>query len=273
VRDFERWRAQSRELPHSEVAQIVLEESGYMEMWQKDKSPEAAGRLENLKEFVTALAEFETLDSFLEHVSLVMENQEKDGTDMVSVMTLHSAKGLEFDAVFLPGWEEGVFPNQRTMDESGITGLEEERRLAYVGITRARKQAFIYFAANRQIFGNWQSCLPSRFIDELPKDHVDVLVETGLYQPQRQQQSDWGGGYSGGGGYRPRHRPELIDNAIERVSPHLASEGGFSPGDRVFHQKFGYGTVVTTDRDKLDINFEKAGRKKVMDSFVAKADD
>ncbi|TAL28231.1 MAG: DNA helicase II [Alphaproteobacteria bacterium] len=262
VRDFDRWRGHLRDLSHTELVQVVLDESGYTGMWQADKSPEAAGRLENLKEFVSALGEFETLDSFLEHVSLVMENQEKDGTDMVSVMTLHSAKGLEFDAVFLPGWEEGVFPNQRTMDETGVAGLEEERRLAYVGITRARKQAFIYFAANRMIYGNWQASLPSRFIDELPKDHIDVLAEIGVYRPERPQHS---------GGYRPR-RAELVDNSIERVSPHLESIGGFSPGDRVFHQKFGHGTVISTDRDKLDINFDQAGRKKVMDSFVAKAD-
>ena len=273
VRDFERWRGQLRDLPHTELAQVVMEESGYTDMWRADKSPEAPGRLENLREFVTALTEFETIDSFLEHVSLVMENQEKDGGDMVSVMTLHGAKGLEFDAVFLPGWEEGVFPNQRTMDESGVTGLEEERRLAYVGLTRARKQAFVYFAANRQIYGNWQSSLPSRFIDELPKDHVDVLTESGIYQPRQQQSSGWGGGGYSSGGYRPPRRAELVDNAIERVSPHLESMGGFSPGDRVFHQKFGYGIVITTDRDKLDINFEQAGRKKVMDSFVAKAED
>ncbi|MEZ0226436.1 MAG: ATP-dependent helicase [Alphaproteobacteria bacterium] len=277
VRDFDRWRGQLRDLSQTELVQVVLDESGYTGMWQADKSPEAAGRLENLKEFVSALAEFETIDSFLEHVSLVMENQEKDGTDMVSVMTLHGAKGLEFDAVFLPGWEEGVFPNQRTMDETGIAGLEEERRLAYVGITRARKQAFIYFAANRMIYGNWQASLPSRFIDELPKDHIDVLAESGLYRPERQQHSGgYGGNYGGGGynndrGYRPARRAELVDNSIERVSPHLESIGGFSPGDRVFHQKFGHGTVITTDRDKLDINFDQAGRKKVMDSFVAKA--
>jgi DNA helicase-2/ATP-dependent DNA helicase PcrA len=188
-------------------------------------------------------------------------------------MTLHSAKGLEFEAVFLPAWEEGVFPNQRTMDETGVAGLEEERRLAYVGLTRAKKQAFVYFAANRQIYGNWQASLPSRFIDELPKDHVDVLTETGIYQPRQQSPSSWGGYSGSSGGYRPPRRPELVDNAIERVSPHLESMGGFSPGDRVFHQKFGYGIVISTDRDKLDINFEQAGRKKVMDSFVAKADE
>ncbi|MBI1215153.1 MAG: AAA family ATPase [Alphaproteobacteria bacterium] len=274
MRDFDRWREEARRISHVELVQIVLDESGYTDMWQKDKSPEAAGRLENLKEFVNALEEFESLESFLEHVALVMENNEKAGeTEMVSIMTLHGAKGLEFDAVFLPGWEEGVFPSQRTMDENGVTGLEEERRLAYVGITRARKKAYIYFAANRQIYGNWQASLPSRFIEELPKEHIETLVENGLYQPQRDNRG-YGGGHQEYDSYSPRgRRAPLIDNSMPRVSAAQESEGGYAPGARVFHQKFGYGTVVSADHDKLDIKFDKAGRKKVIDSFVSLADD
>jgi DNA helicase-2/ATP-dependent DNA helicase PcrA len=273
LRDFDRWRQQLKDLPHNELTGIILDESGYTGMWQADKSPEAAGRLDNLKEFVTALAEFETMDSFLEHVALVMEKTDNTNADMVSVMTLHGAKGLEFDHVFLPGWEEGLFPSQRSMDENGMAGLEEERRLAYVGLTRARKKASIYFAANRMIYGSWTSCLPSRFIDELPKDHVEVMSETGIYN-QRQQQSSYSEGWGGSGGYGGGFRGQkakLIDNSIDRVSPAQESAGGFSPGDRVFHEKFGYGRVETTEGDKLDIKFDKAGRKKVMDSFVTKA--
>jgi DNA helicase-2/ATP-dependent DNA helicase PcrA len=274
VRDLDRWRGNLRDnMPQAELAQVVLDESGYTAMWQADKSPEAAGRLENLKEFVTALAEFDNLDTFLEHVALVMENEEKgtEGADMISIMTLHSAKGLEFDAVFLPGWEEGVFPNQRTMDETGIAGLEEERRLAYVGLTRARKTACISFAANRVIYGNWQSCLPSRFIDELPPDHIEAISETGVYQSGGQgygQQSR--GNDSGYGRYQGR-RAIPAESAMVSVSAHQESEGGYTTGDRVFHEKFGYGTVVAVDRDRLEISFDKAGRKKVVDSFVTSA--
>lgn len=266
VRDFDRWRDNLNHMPHAEVTGIILDESGYTGMWQADKSPEAAGRLDNLKEFVGALHEFENIGTFLEHVALVMENQSAQNTDMVSIMTLHSAKGLEFDVVFLPGWEEGVFPNQRSMDENGLAGLEEERRLAYVGITRARKKALIFFAANRVIYGSWTSCLPSRFIDELPKEHVDIVVETGLYR----QQSSHGGSYSGGS-YRGR-AAALTEDSFGNSEPSLESQGGFAPGDRVFHQKFGYGTIATTDGDKLDIKFDKAGRKKVIDSFVTHAE-
>ncbi len=260
MENFERWRVLSREMSHVELAQIVLDESGYTAMWLADKSPEAAGRLDNMKEFVNALNEFDNLDMFLEHVSLVMDSDDNTSDEQVSIMTYHAAKGLEYDAVILPGWEEGLFPNQRAMDENGIAGLEEERRLAYVGLTRAKKRAAVFFAANRLIYGSWQSSLPSRFIDELPKDHVEVATETGLYQAQPRQQD-----------YISRGRPSRLAD-ISGPAPKMESELGFGPGDKVFHQKFGTGTVVTTDGNKLDIKFDKAGRKKVIDSFVSKAD-
>jgi DNA helicase-2/ATP-dependent DNA helicase PcrA len=270
MQNFERWRVLLREMSHIELTQIVLDESGYTAMWQADKTPEATGRLENLKEFVNALNEFDSLDVFLEHVSLVMDTDGKTNGEEVTIMTYHAAKGLEFDAVILPGWEEGLFPNQRAMDENGLAGLEEERRLAYVGITRARKNAVIFFAANRMTYGSWASSLPSRFIDELPKDHVEVAVETGVYRGQQQQSF---GGYGGGGydsgGYRGR--PAQLIEAWDDPAPSVESEAGFGPGDKVFHEKFGHGTVVTTDGNKLDIKFDKAGRKKVIDSFVKKA--
>ena len=184
---FDRWRKQRDSLPHNELAEIILDESGYTEMWQKDRSADAAGRLENLKELVRSMEEFENLQGFLEHISLVMDNEKGADADAVSIMTLHSAKGLEFDTVFLPGWEEGLFPHQRTLDDQGRAGLEEERRLAHVGLTRARKRAKIYFATNRRMHGLWQTNIPSRFLDELPEPHVDVT------EPQ--------GGFGGYGGY------------------------------------------------------------------------
>lgn len=261
--DFARWRSLLKEMNHVEVAQIMLDESGYTAMWQADKSTEAAGRLENLKEFITALNEFENLDAFLEHVALVMENDENSNDSYVSLMTFHAAKGLEYKIVFLPGWEEGLFPSQRALDETGMSGLEEERRLAYVGITRARERAYISFAANRLIYGSWTSSLPSRFIEELPRDEVDTVVDAGLAAGAQQ---GYGGGFSG-------KRQRFIESSydIDSVSSHQESEGGYAPNDRVFHQKFGYGTVVTADNDKLDILFDSAGRKKVLDSFIVRA--
>ncbi|MEO5338700.1 MAG: DNA helicase II, partial [Magnetospirillum sp. WYHS-4] len=246
--DFDRWRSLMDSLPHSEVAATVLEESGYVPMWRADRAPDAAGRLENLKELVNALEEFATLPAFLEHVSLVMENDGRPDGDKLSLMTLHGAKGLEFETVFLPGWEEGLFPHQKAVDEGGLAGLEEERRLAYVGLTRARRKAFVTFAANRQVYGQWQSALPSRFIDELPPEHVERFGDRGLY-----------------GGRRRSARFEFDEEpAILAAAPVSA----FSSGQRVFHDKFGYGRVLFVDGNKLEIAFEKAGNKKVMDSFV-----
>src|SRR5215212_7257239 len=181
VESFDRWRAQKDTLPQTELAEIVLDESGYTEMWQKDRSADAAGRLENLKELVRSMEEFENLAGFLEHISLVMDTDKGEGVDSVSIMTLHAAKGLEFDTVFLPGWEEGLFPHQRALDEQGRAGLEEERRLGHVGLTRARKRAKIYFATNRRMHGTWQTNIPSRFLDELPEGNVEVTESKGSF--------------------------------------------------------------------------------------------
>ena len=193
IADFAKWREMAKTLPHTQLAGILLDESGYIAMWQQDKSPDAPGRIENIKELITGMAEFESMTDFLEHVSLVMENTDKQGGEAVTVMTLHGAKGLEFDAVFLPGWEEGLFPSQRSMDENGLKGLEEERRLAYVGITRARQRAFISYAANRRVFGNWQSAIPSRFVDELPAAVIEAETDPGLYGPGRSTHWDSSG--------------------------------------------------------------------------------
>jgi DNA helicase-2/ATP-dependent DNA helicase PcrA len=324
---FDRWRAQSEVTSHTELAEIVLDESGYTEMWQKDRSADAAGRLENLKELVRSMEEFENLQGFLEHISLVMDRDGGAEDDAVSLMTLHSAKGLEFDNVFLPGWEEGLFPSQRTLDEQGRAGLEEERRLAHVGLTRARRRAKLYFATNRRIHGTWSTTIPSRFLDELPAPNVEITESKGGsgwggasgYGPSRfdnvesfgssyttpgwqraqanrardqadrqggrqdkrqdKRQGQAGGGFNEsqspfsssrgdthGGSSRNKHGPVTIEGELIAKSTGTVSE--FSLADRVFHQKFGYGEVVKIDGSKLTIAFEKAGEKKVVDSFV-----
>ncbi len=288
VAGVDRWHQATRvpDYDHVRLAEMILEESGYTEMWQADKTPEAPGRLENLKELVKALESFENLQGFLEHVALIMDNETEEAAEKISIMTLHAAKGLEFPVVFLPGWEDGLFPSQRSMDESGLKGLEEERRLAYVGITRAEELCTISFAANRRVYGQWQSALPSRFIDELPPDHVEVLTPPGLY----------GGGFGAAGmassledravkadvynspgwrrmqdraGSRPVSQPREARNTVIDLN----AVSSFTEGDRVFHQKFGYGIVIGIEGDKLEIDFAKAGVKRIVASFVTDADE
>jgi len=339
---FDRWRARREVATHTELAEVVLDESGYTEMWQKDRSADAAGRLDNLKELVRSMEEFENLQGFLEHISLVMDRDGGASDEAVSLMTLHSAKGLEFDNVFLPGWEEGLFPSQRTLDEQGRAGLEEERRLAHVGLTRARRRAKLYFATNRRIHGTWSTTIPSRFLDELPAHNVEITESKGgsgwggaggygasrfdnmesfgssystpgwqRAQAQRargqggrqdnrdNRQGQARGGFeesqspfsgsrsdtsgsrsdtsgsrgdtsgSGGGFSRNKRGPMVIEGELIAKSTGTVSE--FSLDERVFHQKFGYGQVVKIDGNKLTIAFEKAGEKKVVDSFVQRA--
>jgi DNA helicase-2/ATP-dependent DNA helicase PcrA len=340
---FERWRKQRDALPHTELAEIILDESGYTEMWQKDRSADAAGRLENLKELIRSMEEFENLQGFLEHISLVMDNEKAAEADAVNIMTLHAAKGLEFDTVFLPGWEEGLFPHQRTLDDQGRAGLEEERRLAHVGITRAKKRAKIHFATNRRMHGLWQTNIPSRFLDELPEANVEVTESQGGHagfggygasrfdaatsfgsnygtpgwqraQAKKEKKSDngrdgfsepdadydtadplspLGRGRAEGAGEGPRRSGLSADDDTPSPSPWRARDersptprrlpltiegelvakstgttSAFTLGDRVFHQKFGNGNVTAVDGNKLTIQFDRAGEKRVVDSFV-----
>ncbi len=282
------------DVTHMELAEAILDESGYTTMWQNDKNPDSPGRLENLKELVKALENFENLQGFLEHVSLVMDNDKQDSEEKVSIMTLHAAKGLEFPAVFLPGWEDGLFPSQRSMDETGLKGLEEERRLAYVGITRAEEICTISFAGNRRVFGQWQSQLPSRFIDELPEEDVEVLTPPGLYgggygaaAPSRggrasdapirssiEERMSEADGYNSPGWKRMQARAGRVDSGAKStkrtggVVIDVTATATFTVGDRVFHQKFGYGEIIAIEGDKLEVDFEKSGLKKVVARFV-----
>jgi DNA helicase-2/ATP-dependent DNA helicase PcrA len=339
MENFARWSKQKETMPHTELAEIVLDESGYTEMWQKDRSADAAGRLENLKELIRSMEEFENLQGFLEHISLVMDRDSAEGVEAVNIMTLHSAKGLEFDTVFLPGWEEGLFPHQRSLDESGRNGLEEERRLAHVGLTRARKRAKIYFATNRRIHGLWTTTVPSRFLDELPEADVEVkeaqggaggfgmsgygansygasrfdamnsfgsnyttpgwqraqarkgqggFSETGQarYVPDgvfedRDETTDGPASAEGSGGSRTPQSPlgrrsakreGVLTIEGELIAKSAGAASSFAVGERVFHQKFGNGNVTAVDGNKLTIHFDKAGEKRVVDSFVEKVE-
>lgn len=326
--NFARWQERLDTTPHTELAEMILEESGYTDMWKNDRSAEAPGRLENLKELIRSMEEYESLRSFLEHVALVMDAEQNEELDAVSIMTLHSAKGLEFETVFLPGWEEGLFPHQRALDEGGRSGLEEERRLAYVGLTRAKKNLHLWFVSNRRIHGLWQSTIPSRFLDELPQAHVEVAEsgssyggygigygDGGRYNSGRQNPygasrfDNVGGGafsnsYATPGWQRAQqNRTEATDrnwgsrsgHHVERIgygevdSGYGAGRGSvkgrtiegelvaksvadtpspFKIGDRVFHMKFGNGNISAIDGNKLTIDFDKAGQKKVLDGFV-----
>ena len=265
---FARWREDLPRDGHVLTLARMLDESGYTEMWKQDKSPEAPGRLENLKELVRALADFETLAGFLDHVSLVMENEQNAEGDRASMMTLHGAKGLEFDTVFLPGWEEGLFPSQRTLDEGGLKGLEEERRLAYVGLTRARKLAVVSYAANRRLYANWQSSIPSRFVDELPDAHVERAGSAAMQREARLMSAP--SVFAGGPLTARRPAASRVVEAWEQPA-RPARQDAIAVGSRVFHQKFGYGQVLAVDDDRLEIAFEKAGQKRLLDRFVEKA--
>ena len=254
IDDFVRWKDNVETTHHAVLAASILDESGYNDMWKMDKAPDSPGRLENLKELVSAMEEFDSLQEFLEHIALVLENQSNNSGDYITLMTLHAAKGLEFKVTFLPGWEDGLFPSQRSMDESGLKGLEEERRLAYVAITRARKLCHISFVANRRMYGSWVNAIPSRFVDELPEDHIEQETEMGMVQPGRSAHWDSSG-----------IRSQTISTQSREVR---STDGQYTSGDRVFHEKFGTGTIIHIEGSKLDIQFDNAGQKRVMDSFV-----
>ncbi len=278
IRDIKRWRDAVAKMHHADLAKMVLDESGYTRMWQLDKSPDAEGRLENLTELVNAMQEFDSLAGFLEHIALVMDGDTEAKNGEVTLMTLHAAKGLEFDTIFMPGLEEGIFPSQRTIDENGAVGLEEERRLAYVGITRARKLVHISYAGSRRIHGQWQSAIPSRFLQELPsesiiEDNVQGMqaMGSGFGRAKPAELAD-ASHFGGTSGYGPGWRRMAARQQQGSDPSFTAQDSGtaFVIGDRVFHQKFGMGNVIIVDGDKLEIAFDRAGHKKVVSGFVSK---
>ena len=301
IHQLEHWRKKSLELPHTELAELILDESGYTDMLKADKNPQSVSKLDNLKELVRSMGQFDTLAAYLEHIELVMDLDRTEEGDAVQILTLHAAKGLEWPLVFLPGWEEEVFPSRRALDEKGDKALEEERRLAYVGITRARESARISFAANRQIYGRWNSVLPSRFVDELPDGHVDAVSDTGYFNQgtggaaerfaaygplSTQPGNGFGTCYESPGWKRAQAAAALgklapgtakgfggpiIDGEAKLLAKTGAKDANFSVGQRIFHDKFGYGAVRHVEGSKLTIQFEKSGEKKVLDSFVSPA--
>lgn len=261
---FDRWKEQLEHFHYAQMVENMLKESGYLSMWQNDKAPEAQGRVENIKELLRALHDFPTLIDFLEHVSLVTENDARRDDNMVNIMTLHAAKGLEFKTVFLPGWEEGIFPHQRSLDEEGGAGLEEERRLAYVGITRAKERLFISFAANRRVYNQWQSSISSRFIDELPSSHIEMMNLNGTNYRRAAPAHEM-----------PivRHSiSSIITQAAKAIKPVVSIDDAetttLQPGERVFHEKFGYGYIRSISGNHVEVAFDKAGMKKVIDRFL-----
>ena len=238
------WHEKAQSLAPMPLLQDIMNQSGYLMMWQLDKSPEAEGRIENIHELYNVLNDFERVQDFIEYASLLSENDEQASPEQLTVMTLHASKGLEFDTVFLPGWEEGLFPHQRAMEESGEKGLEEERRLAYVGITRARQSVFISFASNRRVYGQWQNALPSRFIDELPEDHIDN---------------------------KGNNRMGLAANFSEVRMPWAREKQSINKrrvGQRVHHETFGDGVVIRENGDTVEVAFNRGGIKKILARFL-----
>ncbi len=288
VDTVDRWTRDAKDMPPADLAELVLEESGYIEMWKNSKSPQAPGKLDNIKELIQAVSEFDTLEGYLDHVALVSELNEGSGDGQVWLMTLHAAKGLEFPVVFLPGWEEEIFPSKRSLDEKGNAALEEERRLAYVGVTRAEESCRISFAANRQIYGRWQNAMPSRFIDELPEEHVEAVSEPGLYGAAAADLASHSSftaaklkddAYYDNPGWRraraasarPAAAPPLLEGRASTVSVSAPGKSRFSKGQRVFHQKFGYGKIASIEGQKLTVDFDHSGPKKVIDTFIEAA--
>ncbi len=297
---YDEWRAKSADTPCDEMLRLMLEQSGYMDMRRADKTPESQGRIENLQELTGEFkTKYENFDQYLEYVSLVMDNDATALTgEHISVMTLHAAKGLEFDTVFLPGWEEGIFPNKKSLDENGGKALEEERRLAYVGITRARKRVYISFAGSRFMYGSYQNNLPSRFIDEIPNENKEITTISNGYGDSYGYGNAGGYGRSSGSGRFGFDGYDAVDDDYDGYN-RKSRYGGYNKdytnsgyfykkekrtscfgavnkpvfpvGTAVYHERYGYGQVIAANGSSTEVVFEDGTTKKIMADYLDKA--
>ena len=279
--NFKTWRELLNHADAADLTNQIINDSGYMDMLKNDTSAEAEGRVENLRELINVMSDtdnYPTLQEFMEHVSLVMDNDSSIDTNKVMLITLHSAKGLEFNVVFLPGWEESLFPHQRSLDEGGENSLEEERRLAYVAITRAKQKLYISMATSRRIYGEWKNNTPSRFLNEIPSSCLQITNQIsncyngkGSYYHTSAQYGNYNNykpKFSTKPSYRKYDDNQDHDYSYEPVDNYYSSPKKSYKGTKVYHESFGYGRIISISGSTCLVDFDNYGEKKVMSSYL-----